>query len=78
MGKQRTLSDKILYAVLSDEHLMAYGEYSFEDIQSMDFALASDNAIVKAVAMIIDKYRSDNYTEKEIYKAVKDLLTKEL
>ena len=56
--------NKILEAVLLDEELMKYAQYEPSEISSLEYALGSDNAIVKAVA--------------EIYNTVNDLLKKKL
>jgi hypothetical protein len=69
--------DKILEAVLLDEKLMEYGQYEPSEIMSLDFALNSRNAIVSAVATIVDGL-SEEMSEKEIYNTVNDLLKKKL
>ena len=68
-----SIADKMLRAVLLDEKLMAFGDYSPSECQSLAQALSSDNCIINAVARIIDGGRS-NYTENEIYKEVSDYL----
>ena len=63
----------MLQAVLMDEKLMAYGEYSPDECTSIVQALSSDNCIVNAVARIIDRGRM-GASEPEIYREVSDYL----
>ena len=65
--------DKMLQAVLMDENLMKYGNYSASQIGSIYQALDSDNCIINAVAQII-KRSAEQATEKEIYKEVTEYL----
>lgn len=65
--------DKILEDVLLDENLMEYAKYQPSEITSLDNALGSRNAIVSAVAHIIDGMSQES-SEKEIYNTVNDLL----
>ena len=67
------VGDKMLQAVLMDEKLMAFGEYSPEECASLVRALSSDNCIVNAVAKIIDRGRS-KASETEIYREVSEYL----
>lgn len=69
--------NKILEAVLLDEELMKYAQYEPSEISSLEYALGSDNAIVKAVATIVAGL-SEDMSEKEIYNTVNDLLKKKL
>ena len=69
--------NKILEAVLLDEELMEYAQYEPSEISSLEYALGSKNAIVSAVATIIEGL-SEDYSEKEIYNTVNDLLKKKL
>ena len=69
--------NKILEAVLLDEELMKYAQYELSEISSLEYALGSDNAIVKAVATIVAGL-SEDMSEKEIYNTVNDLLKKKL
>lgn len=66
-------NDKMLEAVLSDPHLMKYGEYAYEDITPIFQALDSDNIIISTVAKIIMR-ASESATEKEIYKEITEYL----
>ena len=69
--------NKILEAVLLEEGLMKYAQYEPSEISSLEYALGSDNAIVKAVATIVAGL-SEDMSEKEIYNTVNDLLKKKL
>ena len=69
--------NKILEAVLLDEKLMEYAKYEPSEISSLEYALGSKNAIVSAVATIVDGL-SEEMSEKEIYNTVNDLLKKKL
>lgn len=69
--------NKILEAVLLDEKLMEYAHYEPSEITSLEYALGSNNAIVRAVATIIEGL-SEDMSEKEIYNTVNDLLKKKL
>ena len=69
--------NKILEAVLLDEKLMEYGQYEPSEISSLEYALGSENAIVSAVAAIVDGL-SEDMSEKDIYNTVNDLLKKKL
>ena len=69
--------NKILEAILLDEKLMEYGQYEPSEISSLEYALGSENAIVSAVAAIVDGL-SEDMSEKEIYNTVNDLLKKKL
>lgn len=69
--------NKILEAVLLDEELMGYAQYDPSEISSLGNAVGSQNAIVSAVATIIEGL-SEKMSEKEIYNTVNDLLKKKL
>ena len=69
--------NKILEAVLLDEKLMEYAKYEPSEISSLEYALGSDNAIVSAVATIVEGL-SEEKSEKEIYNTVNELLKKKL
>ena len=69
----RRNDDKMLYAVLMDEHLMKYGNYSASQIGSIYQALDSDNYIINAVAQIIRR-TSEGATEKELWKEINEYL----
>ncbi len=63
----------MLQAVLMDEHLMKYGNYSASQIGSIYQALDSDNYIINAVAQIISR-TSEGATEKELWKEINEYL----
>ena len=65
--------DKMLQAVLMDERLMKYGNYSASQIGSIYQALDSDNYIINAVAQII-KRTGEGATEKELWKEIDEYL----
>ena len=65
--------DKMLQAVLMDERLMKYGNYSASQIGSIYQALDSDNYIINAVAQII-KRTGEGATEKELRKEINEYL----
>lgn len=65
--------DKMLQAVLMDERLMKYGNYSASQIGSIYQALDSDNYIINAVAQII-KRTGEEATEKELWKEINEYL----
>lgn len=73
MDNRFTNSDRVLQTVLSDEKLMAYGEYNVADYETIDQALNADNPIVVAVAKIINGLRR-NSSENEIYNEVSNYL----
>ena len=65
--------DKMLQAVLMDERLMKYGNYSASQIGSIYQALDSDNYIINAVAQII-KRTGEGDTERELWKEINEYL----
>lgn len=65
--------DKMLQAVLMDEHLMKYGNYSASQIGSIYQALDSDNFIINAVAQII-KRTGEDASERELWKEINEYL----
>ena len=65
--------DKMLQAVLMDENLMKYGNYSAAEIGSIYQALDSDNYIISAVAQVIQR-TSDGASEKELWKEINEYL----
>jgi hypothetical protein len=68
-----TNSDKMLQTVLCDQKLSAYGEYNPIDYDTIEEALKSENAIVVAVAKVIQGLQR-NSSEKEIYNEVSNYL----
>lgn len=73
MAKYFTNGDKVLQAVLSDERLINHGDYNPADFDTISEALVSDNAVVCAVAKIIDG-NERKLSEKEIYNEVSNYL----
>ncbi len=73
MDSGLTNSDRMLQVVLSDERLIAYGEYNIADNETIDQALSSENPTVVAVAKIINGLRK-NSSENEIYNEVSNYL----
>ena len=69
-----TNGDRILQAVLADPKLAELGEYTLTGNETIADALDSENAIIRAVAMIIDG-NENQYTQKEIYTQVSNFLT---
>lgn len=68
-----TNGDKMLQAVLFDEKLAEFGEYSPGDYLTLDQALCSDNPVVCTVAKIISD-SEDNFSDTEIYKEITNYL----
>lgn len=77
MAKYFTNGDKVLQAVLSDERLINQGDYNPADFDTITEALDSDNAVVCAVAKIIDG-KENNATDREIYNEVTNYLKSNL
>ena len=73
MSIYKTNSDKMLQAVISDERLAAFYDYNPNDYSSISDALAADNAVIKAMALIISK-SEQGANEKEIFNEVNDTL----
>lgn len=62
----------MLRAVLHDEDLMKFGEYT-PDISTIEQALDSDNYVINAVAQIIKRI-GEGATEKELWKEINKYL----
>lgn len=77
MAKNLTNSDKVLQAVLSDERLANHADYNPTNFYTIAEALSSDNAVVCAVAKIIDG-KENNATDREIYNEVTNYLKSNL
>ena len=60
---------KMLQALLLDENLMKFGNYTPADISTIEQALDSDNYVINAVAQII-KRTSEGASEKELWKEI--------
>ena len=65
--------DKILQAVLQDEHLMKCGEYTLSEIGNLYNALESDNYVISTVAQIIEGVNS-GVSDKELWKQINNYL----
>lgn len=65
--------DKMLQAVLMDEHLMKYGNYSVSQIDTIYQALDSDNCVINTVAQII-KRTGEGATQNELWKEINEYL----
>lgn len=74
MATHYTNGDKILQAVLADPKLAESGTYTPTGTETVADALDSENATIRAVAMIIDG-SENQYTQKEIYTQVSNFLT---
>lgn len=69
---------KMMLAVLNDEQLMKFGEYSPADIPDNIYsALDSDNYIINAVATIIYR-KSLGATDRDIYNQINQYLQTKL
>lgn len=74
MATHYTNGDRILQAVLADLKLAELGEYIPTGEETIADALDSNNATIRAVAMIIDG-NENQYSQKEIYTQVSSFLT---
>lgn len=68
----RNNDNKMLRAVLHDEDLMKFGEYT-PDISTIEQALDSDNYVINAVAQIIKRI-GEGATEKDLWKEINKYL----
>lgn len=73
MSIYQSNGDKILQAVISDEQLIKQYDYSPDDFTTINEALDSDVAVVKAIAQIILKFEQ-KASEREIYNEVSNFL----
>ena len=62
----RINDNKMLQAVLLDENLMKFGNYTPADISTIEQALDSDNYVINAVAHII-KRTSEGASERDYW-----------
>ena len=69
----RNNDNKMLQAVLLDENLMKFGDYTPSDISTIEQALDSDNYIINAVAQIM-KRTGEGTSEKELWKEIDKFL----
>ena len=65
--------DKMLLAVLMDEQLMKFGNYTLNDVGTIYQALESDNVVINTVAQIV-KRTSEGASERELWKEVNEYL----
>lgn len=68
-----TNNDKMLQAVLLDEHLMKFGNYTPAEVSTIYQALNSDNVVINTVAQII-KGTNDGASESELWKEINKYL----
>lgn len=73
MSTYQTNGDKILQAVINDEQLIRFYDYSPYDYNTIAEALDSDVAIIHAIAQIIN-CNEQKATDKEIYNEVSNFL----
>ena len=71
MAKQN--EDKMLQAILLDENLMKFGNYTAEEICKIDQALDSGNYIINAVAQIIMR-TGEGVSERDLWKEINNFL----
>ena len=69
MAHYNNNSNRILQAVLTDEKLIEFREYTPAAYQSLDEALVSDNLVVNTVARIINEVNEES-SPREIYNMV--------
>ena len=77
MEEKLTRNDKLLRSVLLNPKLMEKGGYDEKDCLFVENALRSDNAVIKAVALILDRDFTGS-SENDIYKELIDYLKKAL
>lgn len=65
--------DKMLQAVLLNERLMKFGNYTTGEFGSIYSALDSDNCVVNTVAQIIQGVE-EGVSERELWKQIFDYL----
>lgn len=68
-----TNNDKMLQAVLLDERLMKFGNYTPAEVSTIYQALNSDNVVINTVAQII-KGTNDGASESELWKEINKYL----
>jgi hypothetical protein len=61
--------DKMLQAILLNEQLMKFGEYTADEIGSIYQALNSNNYVINTVAQLIKRTR-ENASEKELWNEI--------
>lgn len=67
--------DRIFEAVKGNQQLVNIGDYNPEDYESIEDALNSDNAVIKAIAMLIIY---GNKPETQVYNEISNYLINNL
>ena len=75
MRQLETNSDRLLASVIDDPQLVKMGDYNPADYESLDDALSSSNAVVKALALLIV---GGNKSETQIYNEISNYLINNL
>jgi|GEM_PF-2311929 hypothetical protein len=75
MIKLETNSDRLLASVIGDPQLVKLGDYNPTEYESLDDALSSGNAVVRAIALLII---GGNKSETQIYNEISNYLINNL
>ena len=75
MRQLETNSDRLLASVIDDPQSVKMGDYNPADYESLDDALSSSNAVVKAIALLIV---GGNKSETQIYNEISNYLINNL
>lgn len=75
MIKLETNSDRLLASVIGDPQLVKLGDYNPTEYESLDDALSSSNAVVRAIALLII---GGNKSETQIYNEISNYLINNL
>ena len=67
----------MLQAVLMNERLMKFGNYTAADIRNIYIALESENPVINTVAQIIQRC-GEGATERELWKEINDYLKRNI
>ena len=75
MVMKKKVADKMLQAVLGDLDLQKFGGYDLEEVDgiSIDDAVVSDNAVIHAFGVIIERI-DDGANQREVYNEVNEYL----
>lgn len=76
MIKLETNSDRLLASIIGDPQLVKIGDYNPSDYESLDDALSSGNAVVRAIALLI--IGGGNKSETQIYNEISNYLINNL
>lgn len=71
----KTNRDKMLQAVLSNEDLRKFGNYTLTEVSTLYKALDSDNFVINSVAQIIKRIDEDA-SKSGLWKEINDYLKK--